>query len=45
MRVCNRLAVADRQVREAFQSGACSRKQRVERLGVGRARGKRNDEA
>jgi bacterioferritin-associated ferredoxin len=44
MYVCICLAVTDGQVRRAIDGGACTRKQLVECLGVGRVCGKCNDE-
>lgn len=44
MYVCICLAVTDRQVRQAIDGGACTRKQLIECLGVGRVCGKCNHE-
>ena len=44
MYVCICLAVTDRQVRQAIDGGACTRKQLIEYLGVGRVCGKCNAE-
>ncbi len=44
MYVCICLAVTDRQIHQAMDSGACTRKQLIECLGVGRVCGKCNDE-
>lgn len=44
MYVCVCRAVTDRQLRTAIEGGACTRKQLIECLGVGRVCGKCNDE-